>query len=163
MANNTPFGNNGLSANLLPGFYQTTPNKKFLQATIDQLYQPGNITKVNGYIGKENSKATVVSDTFVSSASATRKNYQLEPGIVIKDNLGNIEFFKDYIDYINQINVFGGNTNNHARLNDQEFYSWNPSIDWDKLTNFQNYYWLPYGPETIKIIGQQLKVKYLHC
>jgi hypothetical protein len=107
MANTTPFGDNsGLSANLLPGFYQTTPNKKFLQATIDQLYQPGNITKVNGYIGRENSKATVVSDTFVSSVDATRKNYQLEPGIVIKDNLGNVEFFKDYIDYINQINVF---------------------------------------------------------
>ena len=158
MANNTPFGNNGLSANLLPGFYQTTPNKKFLQATIDQLYQPGNVTKINGYIGKENSKATVVSDTFVAAANTARKNYQLEPGIVIKDNLGNIEFFKDYIDYINQINVFGGNTNNHARLNDQEFYSWNPNINWDKLTNFQNYYWLPYGPETIKITGQQLKV-----
>ena len=158
MANNTPFGNNGLSANLLPGFYQTTPNKKFLQATIDQLYQPGNVTKLNGYIGKENSKATVVSDTFVTSPTANRKNYQLEPGIVIKDNLGNIEFFKDYIDYINQINVFGGNTSNHARVNEQEFYSWNPNIDWDKLTNFQNYYWLPYGPETVKITGQQLNV-----
>ena len=158
MANNTPFGNNGLSANLLPGFYQTTPNKKFLQATIDQLYQPGNVTKINGYIGRENSKASVVSDTFVASVDAPRKNYQLEPGIVIKDNLNNIEFFKDYIDYINQINVFGGNTNNHARLNNQEFYSWNPNIDWDKLTDFQNYYWLPYGPETISITGQQLKV-----
>ena len=158
MAKNTPFGNNGLSVNLLPGFYQTPANKKFLQATLDQLYQPGTITKTNGYIGRKNSKATIGTDTFVAAPDITRQNYQLEPSVVVKDELNNVSFFKDYIDYINQLSVFGGDTTNHNRLNKQEFYSWDPHINWDKLTNFQNYYWLPYGPTPITIIGQQRQV-----
>ena len=149
---NIPTGT-GLSVNLLPDFYQTTANKKFLQATIDQLYQPGTLTKTTGYIGKRNAKAASGPDVYVAAADATRRHYQLEPGIVVKDPLGNVTFFKDYIDYINQIGVFGGNTLNHERLNKQEFYSWDPHIDWDKFANFQNYYWLPYGPDPIKIYG----------
>ena len=152
MANNIN-GKTGLSANLLPNFYQTPANKKFLQSTIDQLFQPGTLTKVKGYVGRENAKASNGNDIYVSAPEANRTNYQLEPGLAIKDSLGNVTFFKDYIDYINQINVFGGNTANHARLNKQEFYSWDPHIDWDKFVNFQNYYWLPYGPDTITIYG----------
>ena len=151
---NNPTGNTGLTANLLPDFYQTPANKKFLQATLDQLYQPGSVNKISGYIGKENSKASTGKDIFISAADANRQHYQLEPGATVTDSLGNITFFKDYLDFINQLNVFGANTTNHARVNEQEFYSWDPHIDWDKLVNFQNYYWLPYGPEPIRIYGQ---------
>lgn len=159
MVNKTnPNGAGSLSSNLLPNFYRTPSNKKFLQATVDQLFQPGTVTKVNGYIGRKNSKATKGKDTFVDAPSNDRQNYQLEPGITVTDNLGNVTFFKDYIDYINQLNVFGSNTLNHSRLNKQEFYSWDPHIDWDKFIDFQNYYWLPYGPDTITIHGQQRAV-----
>ena len=157
MANsNNPIGNEGLSANLLPKFYQTTANKKFLQATIDQLFQSGTVNKVNGYIGRQNAKSSTGEDIYVTAATTERQDYQLEPAITVEDAIGNTTFFKDYQDYINQINVFGGNILNHSRLNNQEFYSWDPHIDWDKLVNFQNYYWLPYGPETIIIPGQSL-------
>jgi hypothetical protein len=152
---NIPTGNTGLGVNFLPDFYQTPANKKFLQATIDQLYQPGTITKTSGFIGRENAKASTGTDVYVESATTTRQNYQLEPGITIKDSLGNVTFFKDYQDYINQLNVFGANTKNHARLNKQELYSWDPHIDWDKFVNFQDYYWLPYGPDVVNIYGQQ--------
>jgi hypothetical protein len=159
MANTTnPQGNTGLTANLLPDFYQSAANKKFLQATLDQLYQPGTLTKVNGFIGRETAKAATGNDIYVDAADSIRQQYQLEPGIVVKDSLKNVTFFKDYIDYINQIGVFGGNTSNHARLNKQEFYSWDPHIDWDKFTNFQNYYWVPYGPDAIAIYGQPLAI-----
>ena len=159
MANTTnPLGNTGLTANLLPDFYRSASNKKFLQATLDQLFQPGTLTKVNGFVGRKNAKAATGKDIYVTASDPTKQNYQLEPGIVVKDSLKNITFFKDYIDYINQIGVFGGNTTDHARLNKQEFYSWDPHIDWDKFTNFQNYYWVPYGPDVIKIYGQPLTV-----
>jgi len=160
MAANTtnPNGNTGLSINFLPNFYQTPANKKFLQATLDQLYQPGSVSKVNGYVGKQNAKAATGADVYVTAVDETRQNYQLDPCITIKDSIGNTTFFKDYIDYINQISVFGGNTKNHARLNKQEFYSWDPHMDWDKFVNFQNYYWLPYGPETIRIYGQEAAI-----
>jgi len=158
MATNKLPNANGLSVNLLPDFYQTSTNKKFLQATIDQLYQPGTVTKTSGFIGSQTAKATSGEDVYVGAPSVTRQNYQLDPGIVIKDELDNITFFKDYQDYINQLGVFGANTSNHARLNKQEFYSWDPHIDWDKFVNFQNYYWLPYGPSLITIYGQSTAI-----
>ena len=147
--------NNGFSVNLLPKIYQTNANKKFLQSTVDQLYQPGTLTKTSGYIGRKNAKASVGTDICVPAADQTRQNYQLEPALTITDTLGNVTFFKDYLDYTNQIGVFGGNTSNHARLNSQEFYSWDPHIEWDKFINFQNYYWLPYGPDTITVYGDK--------
>ena len=153
-----PEGKKTNSSDLLPKYFRTDSNKKFLQATVDQLIQPGTVKKINGHIGRENSKATTGDDIFIEAPTAARHRYQLEPGYTVTDNLDNVTFFKDYQDYINQIKVFGGNTNNHARLNSEEFYSWDPHINWDKFVNFQNYYWLPYGPDVITITGKQQSV-----
>ena len=137
MADNTnPNGGKTSSAELLPKYFRTDANKKFLQATVDQLIQPGTVKKINGYVGRKNSKSTTSNDIFLQAASNTRQNYQLEPGLIVKDTLDNTTFFKDYQDYINQLGVFGANTKNHSRLNEQEFYSWDPHIDWDKFVNF---------------------------
>jgi hypothetical protein len=157
--NINPTGSTSQTAvDLIPKFYQTRDNIKFIQSTIDQLVQKGTTRKVSGYIGRENAKSSNGNDVFVNAADSVRQNYQLEPGVLVNDQLGNTQFFKDYIDYINQLNVFGGNTDNHERINTQEFYSWDPHINWDKFSNFQQYYWLPYGPETITIYGQQKNV-----
>ena len=153
-----PSGANTSSSDLLPNYYRTDANKKFLKATVDQLIQPGTVKKVNGYIGRQNSKSTSKEDIFVKSTTDSRQNYQLDPGLTVRDDLDNVTFFKDYQDYINQLGVFGANINNHARLNSQEFYSWDPHIDWDKFSNFQQYYWLPYGPDVIQIKGQQQNI-----
>ena len=150
-----PSGSKSTSTELLPKYYRTEANKKFLQATVDQLIQPGTVKKTNGFIGRQNAKSATNNDIFIEAATAVRQHYQLEPGLTIKDSLDNTTFFKDYQDYINQLNVFGSNTLNHSRVNAQEFYSWDPHIEWDKFVNFQNYYWLPYGPDVIKIAGQQ--------
>ena len=150
--------NKNKTSNFLPRFYRTDANKKFTQATLDQLVQPGTVEKINGYVGRQNAKASDGNDIFIKEVSATRQNYQLEPGMVVRDELDNVTFFKDYQDYINQLSVFNSNVSNHARLNKQEFYSWDPHIDWDKFVNFQNYYWLPFGPDVIKIAGEQQKI-----
>ena len=154
-------GNNNSrkTSDLLPRFYKTDSNKKFFSATLDQLVQPGTVKKVSGYIGRQNAKSVVASDVFIRASDTTRQNYQLEPAAVIQDYLGNVNFFKDYIDHINHVKVFGGNVDNHERLNKQEFYAWNPNIDWDKFVNFQQYYWLPYGPTPIEVAGQQLAIE----
>jgi hypothetical protein len=147
------------SANLLPRIFRTDSNKKFLQATLDQLTQPGTVKKVNGYIGRQNAKAVKSDDIYVNAADTIRQNYQLEPAAVIQDYLGNTNFYKDYIDHINHVDVFGGNVLNHERLNKQESYSWDPHINWDKFVNYQQYYWLPYGPAPIEVAGQQLAIE----
>ncbi len=151
----TPGNNERSTSNLLPRFYRTDSNKKFLKATLDQLTQPGTVKKLNGYIGRQNAKAVTASDIFINASDKVRQDYQLEPAAVITDYLGNVNFYKDYIDHINHIDTLGGSVVNHQRLNKQEFYSWNPHIDWDKFVNYQNYYWLPYGPDVIEVAGQQ--------
>ena len=154
-----PTGNNNYSmVDLLPKYYRSEDNRKFIQATLDQLSQKGTAKKITGFIGKQNAKSADGNDIYIKAPSNDRQNYQLEPSIVVNDTVGNVEFFKDYQDYINQLKIFGANTSNHERINKQEFYSWDPHIDWDKFVNFQQYYWLPYGPDLITIFGQQLKV-----
>jgi len=152
------FTSNRKSTAFLPKYYRTDSNNKFLNATLDQLIQPGKLKKVNGYIGRQNSKATTANDIFVEATDTKKQNYQLEPSGIIKDSLDNVTFVKDYLDFINQIDVLGGITNNHRRINKQESYSWDPQIDWDKFVNYQQYYWLPYGPASINVVGQQQEI-----
>lgn len=137
------------SADLLPRFFRTDDNKKFLQSTLDQLTRPGTVKKVNGYIGRQSAKSVNSADVYLDAISNERQAYQLEPGAIIQDDLGNTTFFKDYLDHINHISVNGGITSNHEPINRQEFYSWDPHICWDKISNFREYYWIPTGPETI--------------
>ena len=160
MSDNTnPTGSNNFSTvDLLPKYYRTDDNRKFIQATIDQLTQKGTAKKVNGFIGRKNAKSANAKDIYINAPTTVRQDYQLEPAVVVNDSTGNVDFFKDYQDFINQLKVFGGNVDNHERLNRQEFYSWDPHIDWDKFINFQQYYWLPYGPDVVNIVGQQLNV-----
>ena len=146
------------SVNLLPRYYRTNSNKKFLQATVDQLIQPGTVKKLNGYVGRQSAKSVKNSDVYIEAADVTRQNYQFEPTALIQDYLGNTTFFKDYIDHINHISVNDGIVDNHERINKQEFYSWDPHICWDKFVNYQQYYWLPFGPEPIKVLGNQLEI-----
>jgi hypothetical protein len=157
--NKNPTGSNNYSlVDLLPNYYRTDTNKKFIQATIDQLSQKGTAKKLTGYIGRQNAKSATGNDVYIKAPTTARQHYQLEPSVVITDNTGNTTFFKDYQDYINQLKVFGSDVSNHENINRQEFYSWDPHINWDKFVNFQQYYWLPYGPDLITIAGQQLKV-----
>jgi hypothetical protein len=146
------------SSDLLPRFYRTQSNKKFLFSTLDQLIQPGTVKKLSGFVGRQNAESVNYDDVFIAAADKVRQDYQLEPAAVVQDRFGNVDFFKDYIDHINHIDVLNGLTNNHSRLNRQEFYSWNPHINWDKFVNFQQYYWLPYGPDPIDVQGQQLAI-----
>lgn len=150
----TPDGNQKRKSHqFLPNIFKSDSNKKFLAGTLDPLIQSGTVRRLNGYIGRQNSKAVTGKDFYVEEALKNRQDYQLEPCLVGEDNLGNVSFYRDYIDYINSIDVQNGLNYNHQKLNVQEFYSWEPHIDWDKIVNFLQYYWLPHGPEVIPISG----------
>jgi len=157
----SPDGENEKRSSLthLPRYFRTPANKKFLTSTLDQLIQPGEVEKLNAYYGrKADAKAFVADDNYVGDVSADRENYQLEPSVVIKDNVDNVDFYKDYNDYINQLKAFGNNNVDHSKINAQEYYAWNPHIDWDKFVNFREYYWLPNGPQVLPIYGQSKEV-----
>jgi hypothetical protein len=142
----------------LPRYFRTPANKKFLTSTLDQLTQPGVVEKLNSYYGRKDAKAFTQDDNYVGDVSKQREDYQLEPAVVLKDNVDNVNFYKDYNDYINQLRSFGNNNKDHSKINAQEYYAWNPHIDWDKFVNFREYYWLPSGPQVLPIYGQNKEI-----
>jgi len=142
------------ASDFLPKFFRTETNQKFLGATLDQLISEGEVDKINAYIGRKHVSTYKSDDRYINDVSADRENYQLEPALVIRDSLNNVSYFKDYNDYINQLKFFNANCDDHSVLNSQEYYSWQPHYDWDKLVNYREYYWLPTGPQVISISGQ---------
>lgn len=146
------------SIEFLPKYFRSSSNAKFLDSTFDQLISEGTVDKVNGFIGRKTAKAYKIDDKYLDSVISDRLPYQLEPAAVIIDDLNNVNFFKDYIDYTNQLTSFNSNFKNHDVINRQEIYPWEPHIDWDKFINYREYYWLPSGPPTIAVRGQSKEI-----
>ena len=138
----------------LPSIFQTDNNQKFLNATLDQLTTDADLRRVNGYIGRKFAPTYKVGDNYVTEPTPFRKNYQLEPTVVVQDKIaGTTSLFSTYIDLIQQINVLGGNTTDHSRLFDNENYSFDGQFDFDKFANYNNYYWLPNGPDAVEVFA----------
>ena len=142
--------------NFLPSVFRTDTNQKFLNATLDQLVTPPNLQRINGYVGRTNAPTFKSSDNYQPEPTALRQNYQLEPSVVVKDANGNVNFFSSYIDLLQQIKHNGGLTDNQSRLFASESYSFDGLFDFDKLVNFNQYYWLPDGPAAVDVYGSNV-------
>ena len=142
---------------LLPEVFQTETNAKFMSAVVDPLVQPGTLSKTVGYVGRRYGKTYNGSDVYLDTDTTLRSRYQLEPGVTVKEK-DKVENFYDYIDFKNQLKFFGNNLERDDLITDQDHYSWNPPIDWDKFVNFREYYWVPDGPPPITIFGQRQSI-----
>ena len=145
------------SVDLLPQVFRTDTNSKFMSAVVDPLIQPGTLQKTVGYIGRRYGKTYKNSDIYLDTDTTLRSRYQLEPGVVVREK-DIVKSFYDYIDFKNQLKFFGNTLERDDRITDQDHYSWNPPIDWDKFVNFREYYWVPDGPPPITIEGQRQSV-----
>lgn len=131
----------------LPEVFQTPTNAEFLAATLDQIVNPPNTTRIQGYIGSKFGYGINAKDKYVLEPTKVRTDYQLDPGVVFTKT--NESVAKDFISYpgmIDALKLAGGVTDNNSRMFDSQFYSWDAFTDLDKLTNFNEYYWLPDGP-----------------
>lgn len=147
------------SVNLLPEYIRSDKNSKFLSSTIDQFIQTPKLERIDGYVGSLlTPNFNPSTDFYLKQESALRKNYALEPALVFKDSSANITDVVAYDDLINELTIQGSPTQNLDRLFRSKFYSYDPLIDWDKLVNYSNYYWLPTGPEEIIIDGTGIDV-----
>ena len=153
----------------LPAFYRTDSNQRFLSSTMDPLVQKGSLDRLDGFIGRQDAYTRNVNDRYITATDSDRFAYQLEPAITYTDKdttsvnpEDQVKFTGTYDDYINQIKYLGGKTNNHDRLNKETVYSWNPAIDYDKLVNYREYYWMPNGPLAIEIdsVGPSAVIEY---
>ena len=148
--------------NFLPTIFRTDTNQKFLSATVDQLISEPNFITLYGYIGRRFAPTYKGTDSYVLETTVERQDYQLEPSVVIKDSKQNITFFATYTDLLDKINYYGGITTDQNRLFEQEYYTYDPLISYDKLVNFSQYYWLPNGPDSVDVntTGLDLAITY---
>jgi len=144
------------SVNFLPEYFKTVKNTKFLSSTIDQLIQKPQLESIDGYVGSERTPTYKATDVYISNGNP----YQLDPALIIQDKLGNVVDTQGYDDFVNEVAIKGGFTNNLDRLLRTKYYSYNPHVDWDKLVNYQNYFWMPFGPEVLEVPTSNLDIDY---
>lgn len=138
----------------LPPILQTPVEKKFFDATFDQVFTKKDSETLQGFVGRRNTgKYNPATDFYLPEPTKNRTQWQLEPTSFAReeDTTKSNVFFYD--DLLNRIDYFGGNTSNQNRLFESEYYSWAPPIDFDMFTNYQNYYWISDGITPISLYG----------
>ena len=140
------------TVDFLPEIFQTTPNKQFLNATLDQLVQEPAFKKTQGYVGRRVGPGVNPNDYYVLEPDATRANYQLEPGVIsLKPDTNEIKDAITYPGITDALAVQGANTTRSDRLYTSEYYTWDPFVSFDKFVNYSQYYWLPTGPDAVDV------------
>ena len=135
----------------LPVILQTDTQKKFFEATFEQLFQKKDVNDEVGYIGRRvGGRYDPEHDYFLAESTFDRNNYQLEPIAYSKDpdtlDETNVMFYEDFLNYIQQHN---GLIDNHDRLFKTNSYSFAPPINADMFINYQNYMFLVQDLPTI--------------
>ena len=145
----------------LPEIFQTSTNRQFLASTLDQLVQEPSFKKTQGYIGRKIGPGINPTDAdYVIEPTAERVNYQLEPAVVFK--LPDTDTVYDAITYpgiTDALKLQGADVTRSDRLYGSQYYAWDPFVDYDKLVNFSEYYWLPSGPLSVNVTGGIIPVK----
>ena len=140
------------SVDFLPQIFQTNTNRQFLAATLDVLTQEPQFKKTQGYIGRTVGPGVDPNDVYVIEPNKTRADYQLEPGVVsLIPDTNEIKDLMTYPGINDAITYQGGDGTRTDRLYDSEYYTWDPFVDFDSLVNFNQYYWLPNGPQPVDV------------
>ena len=136
----------------LPEVFRTDSNAQFLAATLDQLIQQPDLRRVEGFIGQKYGYSINPTDRYVVEPTKVRYDYQLDPSVVFLKT--ETQTAKDFINYPGLLNALQNNgaiTDNNDRLFESEYYSWDSFADLDKIVNYSQYYWLPYGPDAVTV------------
>jgi hypothetical protein len=101
------------SADLLPTYHRTEKNTKFLASTLDQFIQQPQIKRINGFVGSRLSpNYDPTTDEYIEDTTKLRKDYQLEPSLVLSDIDNNINMSLGFDDLINQLAFNNANVSN---------------------------------------------------
>ena len=148
------------TVDFLPEIFRTPTNKQFLSATLDQLVQEPAFKKTQGFVGRRVGPGVNADDKYVVEPTASRTNYQLEPGVILKEP--NSDSVKDAITYPgigDALSIQGAFIDDSDRLYTSDYYTWDPFIDFDKFVNFSQYYWLPEGPDAVDITSTSVPLQ----
>jgi hypothetical protein len=143
------------TVDFLPEIFQTSTNKQFLSATLDQLVQEPKIKRIQGYVGRRSGPGVNADDKYIAETTPSRSEYQLEPGVILRDSKDSRKI-ADAITYpgiTDALNLQGAITTRQDRLYTSEYYAWDPFVDFDKFINYSQYYWLPSGPDAVDVFS----------
>lgn len=140
----------------LPEIFQTPTNKKFLSATLDQLVQEPKLKRIHGFVGRTQPAAT---GDYIVEDSIVRQQYQFEPTVVSLNSDGGITQAVTYPEILQALQNNGIDISRHDRLFNAEYYAWDPMVDFDKLINFSQYYWLPGGPDAVDVYASVIPIQ----
>lgn len=144
------------SLDFLPSVFQTKTNDKTLRATVDQLISEPEVKQIDGYIGRRFNPALTPSDSYIQESYLDRQQYQLEPASVYVDDDGKVQFVSNYVDLLNRIRDYGGNTQDPNRILSADQYNYSSFFDFDKFVNYSSYYWLPNGPDSVGVFSTDI-------
>jgi hypothetical protein len=140
------------SVDFLPEIFQTDANRQFLAATLDQLIQEPRFKKTQGFVGRRVGPGVNPNDYYVVEPNKTRADYQLEPSVVmIEPDTDSVQDVITYPGMNDAVAYQGGNGNRPDQLYVSEFYSWDPFVNYDTFINFNQYFWMPNGPDTVTV------------
>ena len=143
------------SVDFLPEIFQTKTNRQFLGATLDQMIQEPALKKTQGFIGRKIGPGiNPTGARYVVEPTKNRVDYQLEPAVTIK--VPDTDTVVDAITYPgiqDALALAGADTTRSDRLYYSQYYAFDPLVDYDKLVNYSEYYWLPTGPLEVDITG----------
>lgn len=138
----------------LPAVFQTVTEKKFFDATFDQVLSKKDSEYLAGFLGRRNpGKYNPITDFYIPEPSKNRTWWQLEPTAFSRTEdttKSNVFFYEDILD---NIEYYGGNTLNQDRLFNTEYYSFGPPINYDMFVNYHDYYWIDQRLPVISITG----------
>ena len=145
------------TVDLLPEIFRTDTNRKFLNATLDQLTQEPNLVRTQGYVGRKVGPGVDSNNNYVVEPSAVRTNYQLDPSVVfLKPDTSQAQDVITYPGLLDALKLQGAAVGQSDRLMQSEYYAWDPFCDLDKFTNYSQYYWLENGPDSVDVFGTEI-------
>ena len=148
------------SVDFLPEIFQTDANRQFLAATLDQLVQEPKFKKTQGFIGRRVGPGVNPNDRYVVEIDKTRADYQLEPAVaIIKPDTDTVQDIMTYPGINDAVSYQGGVGNRPDRLYTSEFYSWDPFINYDTFINFNQYFWMPNGPDVVEVMATTVPIE----
>lgn len=127
---------------LLPEYFRTIPNQRFLNSTLDRLVSDPKLRQFDGYVGRRIVNGTTLSGGYINEPSEFRSRYQLEPEFVFRAP-GQPTKAAGFKDILNSVSARGGLSSNWNRLITNNSYSYTGFLDLDKFTNYYNYVWIP--------------------
>ena len=130
------------SVNFLPPYLQTRSNQRFLAATLDLLINAPQVSRFNGYVGRQFLNGELLEGNYLLEQSPLRQQYQLEAAFVTQNSTKSITSTANFIDVLNSCASLDAVTAAWNRLLSCGAYSYQGFLDIDKVINYQNYCWI---------------------